>query len=216
MQQRSDGDDGAQAHCLGEEHPQHVHLQQEKVPSGNSPQLWVCALVFACWVKKRPLRKMQTHGQRDKDGAGTWVHADGGLLQLAVFDGSVESSEEEASVSVGHNGAAGFLLEAVHDHFTLSGTKVCSQTDVDRLRRRQRVQDEEGRLEDQRVCPGGWRLVWSFHHQSNLHQASIISLQLRSTPGWIVFNISFFFSKLQKWQRSSALHDSNCFYTLMI
>lgn len=46
-QQRSDGDDGAQAHGLGEDHPQHVHLQkQEVLPAAVSPQLLVCVLVL--------------------------------------------------------------------------------------------------------------------------------------------------------------------------
>lgn len=74
-------------------------------------------------------------------------------MQLAAFDGSAESSEEEAVASVGQNGVAGFLRKSIHDHFTLFWTKLCGQTDVGRRRRRQkRLQDEEGRLQQRRIC----------------------------------------------------------------
>lgn len=69
-------------------------------------------------------------------------------MQLAAFDGCVESSEEEAVTSVGQNGTAGFLRVSIHDHFTLFWTKVCSQADVGRRHRRHKLpQDEEGRLQ---------------------------------------------------------------------
>lgn len=35
--QRSDGHDGAQAHGLCEDHPQHVHLQHHEVLAAASP-----------------------------------------------------------------------------------------------------------------------------------------------------------------------------------
>lgn len=44
-QQRPDGDDGAEAHGLGEDHPQHVHPQQEEVLAATCPQLLVRVLV---------------------------------------------------------------------------------------------------------------------------------------------------------------------------
>lgn len=86
-------------------------------------------------------------------------------MHPAVFDAAVESNEEEAFVSVGQNGAASFLLVSVHEHFTVFGTKVSSQADVGRRCRQQRLQDEEGRTEEQRICAGGRRHVYSLHHQ---------------------------------------------------
>lgn len=68
----------------------------------------------------------------DEDGAATWVHADKGLVQAAVFNATVEASQEEAFVSAGQNGAAIFLLVSVHKHFIVFGLKVSSQTDVGR------------------------------------------------------------------------------------
>lgn len=71
-------------------------------------------------------------------------------MQPAAFDGSVESSEEEALVSEGQNRVAGVLHASIHHHLTLFWTEVCGQTDVVRRRLGQeRRQDEEGRTQ---VC----------------------------------------------------------------
>lgn len=49
-QQRPDGDDGAEAHRLGEDHPQHVHPQQEQVLPAAGPLL---VRVLLCLVEER-------------------------------------------------------------------------------------------------------------------------------------------------------------------
>lgn len=87
------------------------------------------------------------------EGGGTLGGRHGGVVQLAVVDGPVEASVEEAAALEGQSGAGGALLVAVHHHLAVSWTEVCGQTDVvGRLCGRQWAEDEERGRHHSHIC----------------------------------------------------------------